>query len=250
MSRRLTARSGIRRAWLTLSVGAAGMLVLTGCHTDMWIQPKYKPNQRSEFFPDERVNRQPPAGTVARGALAASDPLRTGRAGGRLVATIPASALVTFGTKKAMLLRGQERFDIFCSPCHGATGDGKGMIAQRGLKLRQNPATYHTDRLRRMPDGHFYDVITHGYGTMYSYASRIQDPADRWAIVAYIRALQLSQNASPAQLDAAERARIDASGGDEGRGLQDREPGNRADGELPAGTPATVPAPGGAEGGR
>jgi mono/diheme cytochrome c family protein len=103
---------------------------------------------------------------------------------------------------QAFLKRGQERFNIFCSPCHGRLGDGLGMIANRGLSLRRPVGNYHTDRLRKMPVGHFYDVITNGYGAMYSYASRVE-PEDRWAIIAYIRVLQLSQNATPADAGAA-----------------------------------------------
>jgi len=91
-----------------------------------------------------------------------------------------------------LLQRGQQQYNAFCAPCHGKSGDGQGMIAQRGLALRRQPASYHTDRLRGMPVGYFYDVITNGYGVMYSYASRIA-PEDRWAIAAYIRVLQQSQ---------------------------------------------------------
>jgi len=101
---------------------------------------------------------------------------------------------------KAFIKRGQDRFNIYCTPCHGRVGDGNGMIAQRGFNLRRPVASYHTDRLRGMPVGYFYDVITNGYGAMYSYASRIE-PEDRWAVVAYIRALQLSQHAVPADAD-------------------------------------------------
>jgi mono/diheme cytochrome c family protein len=99
-----------------------------------------------------------------------------------------------------LLKRGQERFNIYCSPCHGRLGDGKGMISQRGFNVRRPVASYHSDRLRKMPVGYFYDVITNGYGAMYSYASRVE-PEDRWAIVSYIRVLQLSQHASTADAD-------------------------------------------------
>jgi mono/diheme cytochrome c family protein len=106
-----------------------------------------------------------------------------------------------------LLKRGQEKFDIFCTPCHGRTGDGEGMIAKRGFKLRRPVGNIHTDRLRKMPVGHFYDVITNGYGAMYSYASRIE-PKDRWAVVAYIRALQLSQNVKATDLTSDQQAKL------------------------------------------
>jgi mono/diheme cytochrome c family protein len=124
----------------------------------------------------------------------------------------------------ALLQHGRERFNIYCAPCHGRSGDGVGMIAVRGLGQRRTPANYHTARLRAMPDGHFYDVISNGFGVMYSYASRINEPADRWAIVAYIRALQRAQNARPGDVPggdprAAEAARTTpAAGAHEGAG--------------------------------
>jgi mono/diheme cytochrome c family protein len=183
------------RPLLRLAAAMTGLLLLAGCHLDMWTQGKiHKPYQESDFFVDGQSSRPPVPGTVARGHLHLDDALYTGKVNGKLVKEFP------FPITKEALLRGQERFDIFCSPCHGRLGDGKGMIAQRGLALRRAPANYHTDRLRRMPVGHFYDVITNGFGVMYSYASRIPDPKDRWDIVAYIRALQYSQNARPQDL--------------------------------------------------
>ena len=144
-------------------------------------------------------------GTVARGHLEEDTPFFTGRDdNGQLVTEIP----VKFNSPKefkAFLLRGQERFNIYCTPCHGRLGDGQGMISKRGLALRRPPANYHTDRLRNMPIGHFYDVMTKGYGVMFSYASRVE-PQDRWAIAAYIRALQLSQHADSAAYAAAQRS--------------------------------------------
>src|SRR5579871_5361339 len=106
------------------------------------------------------------------------------------------------GTKdfERFIRRGQERFNIYCSPCHGRIGDGKGMIWQRGFAPNITVATYHTDRLRKMPIGHFYDAITHGYGRMFSYAARVE-PQDRWAIAAYIRVFQLSQHATQTDFD-------------------------------------------------
>lgn len=164
-------------------------LLLAGCHTDLWVQPKVRPQHESEFFADGSSARTLIPGTVARDHLREDDAFFTGFKDGKLVTEIPIKVT------KDLLLRGQDRFKIYCTPCHGQLGDGKGMIAQRGFTLRRPIASYHTDRLRAMPIGHFYDVITNGYGAMYSYASRVE-PQDRWAIAAYIRALQLSQHAS------------------------------------------------------
>lgn len=166
-------------------------LALAGCHTDMWQQPKLAPLDESKFYDDGQSSRPLIAGTVARGRLRTDEAYFTGRENGKLVSEIP------IHVTKDTLLRGQDRFKIYCTPCHGQLGDGNGMIAKRGFALRRPPASYHTDRLRAMPIGHFYDVITNGYGVMYSYASRVQ-PQDRWAIAAYIRALQLSRHASAA----------------------------------------------------
>jgi mono/diheme cytochrome c family protein len=149
-------------------------------------------------------------GTVARGKDRQDEPYYTGAKDGKWLDELPVQVT------KDLLLRGQERYGIFCSPCHGMVGDGKGMIAQRGLELRRPVATYHTDRLRKMPVGHFYDVITNGYGAMYSYASRIE-PADRWAVVAYVRTLQFSQHAPSSDADPNVLAELDnptTSGGE------------------------------------
>lgn len=171
------------------AAAGAASLVLAGCHTDMWVQPRTKTYDRSTFYADGRSARVPVAGTVAQGQLKADDAFTTGFVAGKLVTELPVPLT------KALLERGRERFTIFCSPCHGQLGDGNGMIAQRGFNLRKKPASYHTDRLRKMPIGHFFDVISSGYGVMYSYAARVK-PEDRWAIAAYIRALQASQDSS------------------------------------------------------
>lgn len=168
--------------------------LLAGCHTDMWRQPRQEPLDESHFFADGAVNRPLVPGTIARDHLRLDNTFYTGAKDGKWVDEIPVPLT------KELLARGQERFQIYCTPCHGQLGDGKGMIAQRGLQLRRPVGNYHTDRLRNMPAGHFYDVITNGYGAMYSYASRIE-PQDRWAVVAYVRALQLSQHADPADAD-------------------------------------------------
>jgi len=170
--------------------GLAVMMVLSGCHTDMWRQPKTEPLGESEFFADGQASRPLVPGTIARGYERKDDLFFTGVDNGKWTNRLPVPL-----TRK-LLDRGQERYNIYCSPCHGRIGDGNGMIAHRGFTLRRPVGNYHTDRLRKMPLGHFYDVITNGYGAMYSYSSRIE-PQDRWAVVAYIRALQLSQYADP-----------------------------------------------------
>lgn len=189
-----------KATWLLVS--GAAMLFAAGCHTDMWVQPRVRPQRESDFFPDKMASRLPVEGTVARGHEKTDIAYYKGFENGKLVTEIPAAkAMSELKVKdmKAFVSRGQERYRIYCTPCHGELGDGNGMIAQRGLSLKKKPGNYHTDRLRKMPVGHFYDVISSGYGIMYSYASRIE-PADRWAIAAYIRALQLSQGADPSKL--------------------------------------------------
>ncbi len=163
-----------------------------GCRQDMFNQPKVRPLQASTFFADGRASRPLPEDTVARGDRRGNELLATGRIAGVVADAFP------FPVTKEVLDRGQERFDIFCSPCHGRTGDGDGMIVQRGFKT---PPSFHTDRLRQAPAGHFFDVMTNGFGVMYDYRSRV-DAEDRWAIAAYIRALQLSRHATAADLDA------------------------------------------------
>lgn len=181
------------RGSILLLIGAT--VLLAGCHTDMWVQPKETPQTASRHFPGESSARPLVQHTVPRGFLHEDDRFFTGMENGKLIKELPLQV------SKELLSRGQERFNIFCSPCHGRLGNGKGMIAQRGFSLARPVATYHTDRMRAMPIGHFYDVITNGYGTMFSYASRIE-PQDRWAIAAYIRVLQFSQHASEADLAA------------------------------------------------
>jgi mono/diheme cytochrome c family protein len=184
-----------------LASAISALIVAVGCHTDMWVQPKTAPLDESTFFNDKSASRPLVAGTVARGHLAEDTAYYTGRDdNGKLLTKMPIRSL-SAEQMKAFLLRGEERFNIYCSPCHGRLGNGMGMISKRGLDLRRPPANYHTPRLRNMPIGHFYDVITHGSGAMYSYASRVE-PQDRWAIAAYIRALQLSQNATAEQFAA------------------------------------------------
>jgi mono/diheme cytochrome c family protein len=161
-------------------------------------QPKYTRLRPSDFFSDGRSGRPRVEGTVARGTVDADEAFYTGRVNGAPVARIPVPIT------PALLKRGRERFNIFCTPCHGYLGNGEGMVVLRGF---QHPPSYHIDRLREAPDGHFFDVITHGLGAMSSYATRVA-PVDRWAITAYIRALQLSQNAKIDVLPPAEREKL------------------------------------------
>lgn len=171
---------------------------LAGCRQDMHNQPRYKALEASRFFSDGRSARQPVEGTVARGQLKLDEHLYQGRKNGQPVAEMP------YPVTRAILERGRDRFDIYCSPCHSRAGDGEGMIVQRGLK---HPPSFHIDRLREAPVGHFYDVITNGFGAMYSYASRVPVD-DRWAIIAYIRALQLSQRAPLSEAPPDKRASL------------------------------------------
>ena len=176
----------MRLRHLPLSAGLlVGLLVLAGCRQDMHNQPRYKPLAASEFFDDGRSARPVVEGTVARGRLRIDKARYTGKVDGMDVSEFP------FPITKAEVLRGQERFNIYCSPCHSRIGDGNGMVVRRGFR---QAASYHTDKLRKAPVGHFFDVMTNGFGAMPSYGSRIE-PDDRWRIAAYIRVLQLSENA-------------------------------------------------------
>jgi len=179
-------------------------LALAGsaCRQDMHDQPRYKPLAGSAFFEDGRASRPLVEGTIPRGYVKTDEHLYTGKVNGRLAETFP------FPITRPVLERGRERYDIFCAPCHGRDGYGEGIIVQRGFR---RPPSFHTERLRQAPVGHFFDVITNGFGTMYGYASRIR-PEDRWAIVAYVRALQLSQNATLSDVPPAERRRLIGGG--------------------------------------
>jgi len=180
---------------------AAATLVgtlLAGCRLDMHLQPKYLPEQATDFFGDGRSERQPVPGTVARGHLRLDELLYTGKENGVVADKFP------FKITRADLERGRERYNIYCSPCHDYTGSGRGMIVQRGLPA---PPSFHIDRLRQESAGHFVDVITNGFGAMYGYAARVE-AQDRWRITAYIRALQLSQHATVQSVPEAERQKL------------------------------------------
>jgi mono/diheme cytochrome c family protein len=166
----------------------------------MYNQPKSDPLEPSKFFKDGAASRPLVPGTVARGHLDADQAFYQGAVGTNFVEEFP------IPVTRQMLERGRERYEIYCSVCHGSIGDGNGMIPQRGYP---HPPSYHIDRLRQAPVGYYYNVITHGYGVMYSYASRVE-PSDRWAITAYIRALQLSQNTRLDDLPPDERAKLEA----------------------------------------
>jgi mono/diheme cytochrome c family protein len=166
----------------------------------MHVQPRYDPYEPSAFFADGRSERPPVPGTVARGQMTAGPDqvLYSGKINGADANGFP------FPVTREVLNRGRERYNIFCTPCHGMGGDANGIIVQRGF---QPPPSFHIDRLRAAPPGHFFDVITNGLGAMYPYGYRIE-PRDRWAIAAYIRALQLSRNATIGDVPDEERQRL------------------------------------------
>jgi mono/diheme cytochrome c family protein len=168
----------------------AMLFATAGCRLDMHIQPYYRPLAKSDFFADNRSARLPVDGTVARGDLHEDTYFYTGKIGAGVGDYMP------FAVTEQDLARGRERFNIYCTPCHGRVGDGNGFIPSRGFR---RPPSYHIDRLRKAPIGYFFDVMTNGFGVMPDYASQIP-PRDRWCIAAYIRALQLSQNASQADI--------------------------------------------------
>lgn len=176
-------------------------MIAAGCRQDMHDQPRYKPLAASEFFPDGRSARPIPAGTVAIDELQNTDPFYTGYTGND-----PANFMDTIPTPitAELLQRGQERFDIFCSPCHDRLGTGHGMIERRGFKI---PADLDSDRIRQAPPGYVFQVISNGYGAMPDHRDQIP-AADRWAIVAYIRALQLSRSATVADVPAQNRSQL------------------------------------------
>ena len=181
-------------------LGAAALLMLSAaaCRQDMHDQPKYIPLRESSFFNDARSARPFVQGTVARGELHDDALLYTGKVDGADATVFP------FAVDDKVMARGQERFNIYCSPCHGRTGLGDGMVVRRGYR---RPPSYLDQRLIDAPVGHFFDVITSGFGAMPDYAAQIR-VEDRWAIIAYIRALQLSGHATMADVPADQRGKI------------------------------------------
>jgi mono/diheme cytochrome c family protein len=197
----------LRQAW-SLEPGAwslqVALLVLVAaltaaCRQDMHDAPRYDPLEASTFFPDGQAARPFVVNTIARGQLREDDHLYLGRVNGELANVFPMPVTA------AVMARGQERFNVFCSPCHGPTGAGNGMIVQRGFRA---PPSMHEERLRTAPVGYYFDVMTNGFGAMQDYASQVP-VSDRWAIAAYIRALQLSQRATMDDVPADRRAELD-----------------------------------------
>jgi hypothetical protein len=178
-------------SWLKLFAVIAAITLTTACRMDMQMQPRQNPLSRSDFYTDQRSERPPVEGTVARGQLHEDTYFYTGKIGNNPGDVMP------FAVTKEVLTRGRERYNIFCAPCHSRVGDGNGFVPSRGFA--RQPPSFHIARLQKSPVGYFYDVITEGFGTMPDYASQIP-PQDRWAIVAYVRALQLSQNATQADV--------------------------------------------------
>jgi hypothetical protein len=190
-----------RTSLVTLALVCVGGFAVAGCNytlrQDMANQPRENPLSPSHFYADGRSARPIVENTVMRGALEED----------ALVVPKDSNAFPLPLTKE-LLQRGQERYGIFCQPCHGMQGDGQGMVAMRGMK---HPPSFHQDRLRAEPNGYIYDVIANGFGAMYSYSAQIP-PRDRWAIVAYLRALQLSRNAPVNELPAGLKEKLMAGG--------------------------------------
>jgi len=181
-----------------LLLAASVLLVVSGCRQDMHNQPKYVPYRSSEFFQDGLSERQQLVNTVARGELRDDAYLYTGKVGTKEGDRFP------FPITQAVMERGRERYDIYCSPCHSRVGDGNGMIVKRGYRQAAN---FHDQKYATQTVGHYYDVISHGSGAMPDYAAQIE-PADRWAIAAYIRALQYAQNGTMADVPEDQRGQL------------------------------------------
>lgn len=187
-----------RRAGL-LCASAVVLMFGAGCRQDMHDQPNYQPLEESDFFGDSQASRTFVAGTVPHGRLNDDTLLYAGKVNGANATVFP------FPVDDAVMARGRERFNVYCSPCHGQTGLGDGMVVRRGYR---RPPSLAEDRLREAPVGHFFDVISNGFGAMPDYAAQVK-PADRWAIAAYVRALQLSAHATVDDVPAASRGRLD-----------------------------------------
>lgn len=185
------------RQFATAIVGAGCVALLAACG-NMKRQAHLKPMEETSHFPNGTSAQHPPAHTIARGSLSPDNPVVTGKDHDAWVTQFPVPLTAD------LLARGQERFGIYCAPCHGADGYGEGIVVQRGFP---HPPSFHQDRLRAAPVGHLFDVITRGYGVMYAYGDRVPTP-DRWAIAAYVRALQRSQHATVADLPAEQRAQL------------------------------------------
>jgi mono/diheme cytochrome c family protein len=192
----LTTRQQQRRTRGRLLAGCLALgFLAAGCQQQMADQGRYEPLEASDFFNDRRSARPQVAGTVARGQLRTDEHFYTGKVNGQLAATFP------FAVTAEVLDRGQERFNIYCAPCHDQLGTGLGMVVRRGYR---QPPSFHDERLRTVAVGYFYDVMTNGFGAMPDYAAQIS-PRDRWSIAAYVRALQLSRSATLADVPPGER---------------------------------------------
>lgn len=211
------------RRRLAITVVALSSALLA-CRQDMHDAPRYEPLEASTFFSDGRSARALVANTVARGQLHEDEPLYTGKIGGQLATEFPMPVTAE------MMARGQERFNVFCSPCHGRTGDGTGMIVQRGFR---QPPSYYEDRLVNAPVGYLFDVMTNGFGAMQDYSAQVP-VADRWAIAAYIRALQFSRRGTVNDVPADRREELDRSP------VTPPPPPPPAGAAAPAATPATA----------
>jgi mono/diheme cytochrome c family protein len=183
-----------------LLAAAVSLALAAGCRQDMHDAPRYDPLEASVVFPHGASAQPLVDGTVARDHVNDDELLETGRMNGQTASVFP------FAITRADMDRGQERFNIYCSPCHGREGDGNGMVVQRGYRLA---ASLHTDRLRQATPGYLYDVMRNGFGVMPDYRAQIT-VEDRWRIVAYIRALQLSRNAATSDVSAGEISKLDA----------------------------------------
>lgn len=194
MTGKIAGRTKAQRAALLL-LAAVGLLMLSACREDMQNQPKFIPLRENPFYADGRSARPVVAGTIARGQLQDDPLLYTGKVDGKEANQLP------FAMTAQDLARGRERFNIFCSPCHSQLGDGNGMIVQRGFK---KPPSYYEPRLLQAPVGHFFNVMTNGWGAMADYSAQVP-VADRWRIAAYIRALQLSQTTKSGDVPAGQQ---------------------------------------------
>ena len=230
---KVKARQFVSRCFTSAFILLTSALGLFGCRQDMHNQPKYRPFRASDFFADGQAARPLVAGTVARGNLREDFQLYTGKVHTGTPPSMPSESAVPeassalpgapsgqipqlrsyvkafpFPITRQVLDRGQDRYNIFCTPCHDRVGTGQGMVVRRGYR---RPPSFHVDRLREAPVGYIFDVITNGFGAMPDYASQIP-PQDRWSIIAYLRALQLSQEASLADVPPQERDRLISGG--------------------------------------
>jgi mono/diheme cytochrome c family protein len=186
-----------------------GLLFVSACRQDMHNQPKYRPLRASAFFDDGSSARPLIEGTIARGTLQEDEAFFTGKVGGTPVTELP------MPVDEQLVNRGEERYGIYCSPCHDATGGGRGMVVQRGFP--RLPPSFHDERLRTAPAGYYFDVMTNGFGIMSDYRMQLT-PRDRWAVVAYIRALQLSQRTPAADVPGGDPTKLGAQPGGQSTG--------------------------------